>query len=114
MPQAPRKLGRVLRRRECELGGELSVRVRADLDLYAEGCTERVRELGCGRHKVRVKASVAVGSAGDAAPCRRRAGVARWVDMARISTRRSRLGQHQKPQQRDPLQYFNSLLDLLF
>ncbi len=34
----------------------------------------------------------------------------RWVEMARISTRHSRLGQPQKEQQRDPLQYFNSLL----
>ena len=38
------------------------------------------------------------------------AGVARSVEMARISTLRSRLGQRQKQQQRDPLQYFNSLL----
>jgi hypothetical protein len=40
------------------------------------------------------------------------AGVARWVEIAWISTLRSRLGQDQKQQQRDPLQYFNSLLDL--
>jgi hypothetical protein len=38
------------------------------------------------------------------------AGVARSVEMARISTLRSRLGQGQKHQQPDPLQYFNSLL----
>ena len=38
------------------------------------------------------------------------ADVARLVEMARISTLRSRLGQRQKEQQRDPLQYFNSLL----
>ena len=41
------------------------------------------------------------------------AGVARWVELARISTLRSRLGQRQKQEQRDPLQYFNSLLGLL-
>jgi len=38
------------------------------------------------------------------------AGVARLAEMARISTLRSRLGQRQKPQQREPLQYFDSLL----
>ncbi|MGH8093589.1 MAG: hypothetical protein ACREIF_08975, partial [Chthoniobacterales bacterium] len=38
------------------------------------------------------------------------ASVARWVEMARISTLCSRLGQGQKQQQRDPLQFFNSLL----
>jgi hypothetical protein len=37
-------------------------------------------------------------------------GVARSVEMAGISTLLSRLGQRQKEQQRDPLQYFNSLL----
>ncbi len=37
--------------------------------------------------------------------------VARLVEMARISTLRSRLGQGRKQQQRDPLQYFNSLLE---
>jgi cardiolipin synthase len=40
------------------------------------------------------------------------ADVARSVEMARISTLRSRLGQRQKEQQHDPLQYFNSLLTL--
>ena len=38
------------------------------------------------------------------------ADVARLAEMARISTLRSRLGPRQKEQQRDPLQYFNSLL----
>jgi quinol monooxygenase YgiN len=38
------------------------------------------------------------------------AGVARWVELARISTLHSRLGLSQKYQQRDPLQYFNSLI----
>jgi len=37
------------------------------------------------------------------------ADVACLVEMARISTLRSRLGQRQKEQQRNPLQYFNNL-----
>ena len=38
------------------------------------------------------------------------ADVTRSVVITRISTLRSRLGQRQKEQQRDPLHYFNSLL----
>jgi hypothetical protein len=38
------------------------------------------------------------------------AGVARWAEITRISTLRSRLGQGQYRQQHGPLQYFNSLL----
>ncbi len=40
-------------------------------------------------------------------------GVIRSVEMARISTLRSRLGQGQKHQQRDPLQDFNTILGVL-
>ena len=68
----------------------------------------RIPKVGCNEQATRPAALLP--RARRVAPILALAGVARWAEITRISTLRSRLGQRQYRQQRGPLQYFNSLL----